>query len=106
MDRNARAERLRWFTREVKKHTKRVRDIQRLMDDLRANLAALLKSPVVSLPAYRDLEQAIDLNARNLVAARVELTNARGALEAETIGAKLDQQKGLLVPFPKVNDGR
>jgi hypothetical protein len=85
-----RAERRKWFTREVKKLTKQVESIKALNERHRNNLETLLRAPVVSIDETRSVLIAIDQNAKNLVSAKEELARTLHQQEDEVVQSKLD----------------
>jgi hypothetical protein len=103
-----RAQRIAWFTKELKKSTKQVENIRALINSLRHNLTTTLKAPVVSIQGVFEIKQAIDLNLRNLDGAQQQLALDKSLLDDEVLQGKMDQARpkmGIVIQFPKVSNG-
>lgn len=106
------AERLRWFTAQVKKLVKSVKEVEGLVARTRQGLAELAKAKVVSLETYRSIRQAIVLNGRNLEMAKSELRKAQILMEAEANALRANKpakppppQEAKVIPFRRNADG-
>lgn len=99
------AERVKWFTKEVKRLAKNVKQIADLIVELKSNIAVLRKAKIVSLEEWNSTVTAIRMSKDNLAMAKTELAGMIELLEIETANARRVESMGKVVPFRKGSNG-
>jgi hypothetical protein len=93
-----RAERVKWYYREVAKKTKVLEALRKLSEVLERNRRELVKAPIVGMQAFADVRKAMGLNARNIEVAEQELKRNQLLLDIEVEQAKVECQNSTQTP--------
>lgn len=95
------SDRAKWFAGQVRKLSKGVQEVERLIQQTEVGLEEMAKAPVVSLPVYRDILRALDMNRKTLATARDELRKAEIMLQAENNAAPRQEvvREAAVLPF-------